>query len=212
MNDDTLQTHTHTLLHEVMNKFGDISYLRPEDIPDIPLYMDQVTSLMDSKLASCKRYPDDKILTKTMINNYTKNKLIPPPDKKKYSKEHLILLLYVYYLKDFMSIDDIAKVLRPLEEKHYQSEDGLSMMEIYERVVKMVQGQADSMSHDLFHKWQAAKEVYPEAGGEDGQYLDAFAFISLLSFDVYVKKQLIEHLIDLIPEEDEDKKHKKKKS
>ena len=46
----------------------------PEDIPDIGLYMDQVTTLMDTRLAGSKRYPDDKILTKTMINNYAKNK------------------------------------------------------------------------------------------------------------------------------------------
>ena len=39
----------------------------PEDIPDIGLYMDQVTTLMDTRLAASKRYPDDKILTKTMI-------------------------------------------------------------------------------------------------------------------------------------------------
>ena len=78
----------------------------PEDIPDIGLYMDQVTTLMDTRLAGSKRYPDDKILTKTMINNYTKNHLLPPSDKKKYSrtclsshydllsKEHVINIRY----------------------------------------------------------------------------------------------------------------------
>ena len=65
----------------------------PEDIPNIGLYMDQVTTLMDTRLASSKRYPDDKILTKTMINNYTKNKLLPPSNKKKYSREHIFLLI-----------------------------------------------------------------------------------------------------------------------
>ena len=63
------------ILREAVRKFTNIDYIRPEDIPDIPLYMDQITTFMDSKLAACKRYPDDKILTKTMINNYTKNKL-----------------------------------------------------------------------------------------------------------------------------------------
>ena len=66
----------------------------PEDIPDIGLYMDQVTTLMDTRLAGSKRYPDDKILTKTMINNYTKNHLLPPSDKKKYSREHVINIRY----------------------------------------------------------------------------------------------------------------------
>ena len=95
-----MEDNTKKIFREVMHKFSELSYIRPEDIPDIPLYMDQITTFMETKLESCKRYPDDKLITKTMINNYTKNKLIPPPDKKKYSKEHLILLIYTYYLKD----------------------------------------------------------------------------------------------------------------
>ena len=59
--------------------------VKPEDIPNIDLYMDQVTTFMDSQLATSKRHEDDKILTKTMINNYAKNDLLPPPEKKKYS-------------------------------------------------------------------------------------------------------------------------------
>ena len=53
------------------------------DIPDIELYMDQVTTFIDAKLSCYKRNKDDKILTKTMINNYAKGKLFPPPQKKK---------------------------------------------------------------------------------------------------------------------------------
>ena len=89
----------------------------PEDIPNIGLYMDQVTTLMDTRLASSKRYPDDKILTKTMINNYTKNKLLPPSNKKKYSREHIFLLIMIYYLKSILSISDIQSLLEPLSER-----------------------------------------------------------------------------------------------
>ena len=68
---------------DIISKLRDIDYINPEDIPNIDLYMDQVTTFMDARLASCKRSDDDKILTKTMINNYTKNNLLPPPEKKK---------------------------------------------------------------------------------------------------------------------------------
>ena len=50
--------------------------MRPDDIPNIDLYMDQVTTFMEKELASSKRHEDDKILTKTMINNYAKNNLL----------------------------------------------------------------------------------------------------------------------------------------
>ena len=67
--------------------------MRPDDIPNIDLYMDQVTTFMEKELASSKRHEDDKILTKTMINNYAKNNLLPPPVKKKYYQVQLMKLL-----------------------------------------------------------------------------------------------------------------------
>ncbi len=78
------------------------------DIPQIDLYMDQVTTFMDNGLAQYKRNEADKILTKTMINNYTKAKIFPPPVKKKYSRTHLMLLIMIYHLKSVLSIKDIG--------------------------------------------------------------------------------------------------------
>ena len=84
-------------LAALQKKLVSIDYIKTEDIPNIGLYMDQVTTFMDEHLSDCKRREDDKILTKTMINNYTKNNLLPPPVKKKYSKEHLLVLIFIYY-------------------------------------------------------------------------------------------------------------------
>ena len=81
------------LLDSMLEGISNMDYVRSEDIPNIELYMDQVTSFMDEQLNSSKRYDDDKILTKTMINNYAKNNLLPPPVKKKYSKEHVIVMI-----------------------------------------------------------------------------------------------------------------------
>ena len=80
---------TGDLLQSILDSLDRIDYIRPDDIPDIELYMDQVTTFMEEHLQSSKRYPDDKIPPKTLINNYAKNHLLPAPDKKKYSKEHL---------------------------------------------------------------------------------------------------------------------------
>ena len=200
--DDT----TRDLLRRVMEKFNDLSYIDPEDVPDIPLYMDQITTFMDSRFAACKRYPDDKVLTKTMINNYTKNKLIPPPDKKKYSKEHLLLLIYVYYLKDFLSISDIKTLLDPLEERHFGQDDGLTMQEIYEGAFRLVRSQTSYMTRDLIRRWKASSNAFVSSPGEEGredeeEYLQIFAFVCLLSFDVYVKKKLIETMVDALNEQ-----------
>lgn len=87
------------ILNSILESLDRIDYIKPKEIPNIDLYMDQVTTFMEEHLSSSKRYPEDKILTKTMINNYAKNRLLPSPDKKKYSKEHMLLLIYIYYYK-----------------------------------------------------------------------------------------------------------------
>ena len=101
-NENTINTDA--ILEDLISSFEHIGSVLPGQIPNIDLYMDQVTSFMDEQLSSTKRYDSDKVLTKTMINNYTKNKLLPPPVKKKYSKNHLLLLIFIYYLKNFLCI------------------------------------------------------------------------------------------------------------
>ena len=81
---------TKDMLNSILSSISRIDYVRPGDIPNIDLYMDQVTTFMEEQLHSTKRYEDDKILTKTMINNYAKNNLLPPPVKKKYSKAYCL--------------------------------------------------------------------------------------------------------------------------
>ena len=102
------------MINSILESVSRIDYIKPEDIPNIDLYMDQVTTFMEEQLVSSKRYTDDKILTKTMINNYAKNKLLPPPEKKRYSKEHVLMLIFIYYFKNILSINDIQTLLTPI--------------------------------------------------------------------------------------------------
>ena len=67
----------------------------------------ELEQLFESKLSSLKRNDDEKILTKTMINNYAKGKLLLPIKNKKYTKEHLIIMAFIYNLKGALSISDI---------------------------------------------------------------------------------------------------------
>lgn len=93
-----------------------LSFVSADDIPRIDLYMDQVLTFMEEHLASSARDPEhDKILTKTMINNYVKNDVLIPPVRKKYGMDHMLLLLMIYYLKSYLSIGDIQRVLEPLK-------------------------------------------------------------------------------------------------
>lgn len=196
------------ILNSILSSLERIDYIRPREIPDIDLYMDQVTTFMEEHLHSSKRYPDDKILTKTMINNYAKNRLIPAPEKKKYSKEHMLLLIYIYYYKGILSISDIQSLLEPLTERYFHTKDSLNMQSIYETVFSLEKSQVEKMKEDVVKSYQIAADTFRDAPEEEQQFLHIFSFICLLSFDVYVKKQVIEKLIDGLPKKESGKKKK----
>ena len=91
---------------------------RWEELPDIELYMDQVIGLMEKYLSVFLKTGEDKLITPSMINNYVKMAIIPPPVKKKYSRTHLAYLIMVILLKQVLSISEIKTLIaRQLEDK-----------------------------------------------------------------------------------------------
>lgn len=200
------------MINSILESISRIDYIKPEDLPDIPLYMDQVTTFMETKLKSTKRGEDDKILTKTMINNYAKNGLLPSPDKKKYSREHLLLLIFIYYFKNILSISDIQTLLGPITEKYFRPEDDFDLTKIYREVFSMEHSQIEYLKKDLLKRYNIADQTFQDAPEEDRKFLQQFSFICLLSFDVYCKKLLIEKIVDgmVSAEPAKDKKNKSK--
>ncbi len=203
---------TEDMLNSILDSLSRIDYIKPEDVPDIDLYMDQVTTFMDHNLKASKRYEDDKILTKTMINNYAKNHLMPAPDKKKYSKEHILVLVFIYYFKNILSINDIQSLLTPITEKYFHTDEKLDLEAVYNEVFELESSQVDVLKQDIIEKYATASKTFTDAPEQDIEFLQLFSFICMLSFDVYVKKQLIEKLIDLIPQTEKlEKKPEKSK-
>ena len=177
---------TEDLLQSILDSLDRIDYIRPDDIPDIELYMDQVTTFMDSRLKNAARNPEvDKILTKTMINNYAK-----------YSREHMLLLIFIYYFKGILSISDIQTVLKPITDRFFAGNEGLKLETIYNEVFSLEREEVEVMKQDVVRKYHKAQETFSDAATEDQEFLQTFSFICMLSFDVYVKKMLIEKLID----------------
>lgn len=199
----------------MIDSLKDVKYIMPDDIPNIDLYMDQVTTFMDKHLKSSKRFSEDKLLTKTMINNYTKNELLPPPNKKKYSKEHMFLLIFIYYYKNILSINDIQNIFNPLTERYYGEGSSVKLEDIYKEIFRLEKEQTDALTKDMIRKMTKAKESFPDIKEEeDRDFLTVFSFISTLCFDVYMRKHMIEKMIDdsLMGEEFGNKKEAVKKS
>lgn len=191
-----MDSNTKSFLNRLLEELKKIDYVKPEDIPNIGLYMDQVTTFMDSQLQHSKRHENDKILTKTMINNYAKNDLIPPPDKKKYNKEHMLTLIFIYYFKNILSISDIQSILNPITDRYFGKDGVYNLEDIYKEVFSLEHQETLNLMKDLAKKFNISMQTFADADDEEAELLRTFSFICMLSYDVYIKKTIIEKLID----------------
>lgn len=111
-----------------------------EEIPRIDLYMDQIITIFEERLAQNKRTPDDKLLTKTMIHNYSKEKILQPLAGKKYSREHILQILMIYQMKQVLSIQDIKKTMQGSWAagglKSEEEETDIQLVEVYQRFLE----------------------------------------------------------------------------
>ena len=201
------------LINSIIASLGRINTISLDEMPNIDLYMDQLTTFMDERLKKTTRHPDtDKILTKTMINNYAKNDLLPPPVRKKYSKDHLILLIFIYYLKNILSINDIQTLIDPLKERFLMSDDELNLSKIYNTAYELQSEALEPVIEDLKKKYARSLETFDDnsLSEEEKKRMQTFSFIVELAYDVYVKKLLIEKILDNVVSEKESKKAKEK--
>ena len=110
---------------------------RWEDFPDIELYMDQVISVLEKHL-SLFASEGEKVITSTMINNYVKQKLIPPPENKRYGRSQLVFLYVICILKKFMQLSRIRLLLENLRKDRSDEEAYLFFSRQLNAALKMV--------------------------------------------------------------------------
>ena len=113
--------------------------LHPQEIPSIDLYLDQITSLADEKRKEGSPRFADRALTKTMINNYSKDGLLSPIKGKKYTKEQILQMLLVYEMKNTLSIGEIKRVLQNLYA--LPAYDATTPERIYTRYLAIKEGE-----------------------------------------------------------------------
>ena len=187
---------TEDLLNSILESLDRIDYIKPEDIPNIDLYMDQVTTFMDQALAPYKRSSDGKVLTKTMINNYTKAKVLPPPVKKKYGRTHIMLLIMIFHLKSVLSIKDIATLFQPIfalptkEDAEKQTEKIYAgFIYLQKATLTYMQASAEGIIDDTLFQQEIMADYDEE--------MKKIMLILLLAIRANAEKHLAEKVLDL---------------
>lgn len=187
-------------LYEIIKNTACTSDLRSDDIPSIDLYIDQIISLVNEKMGDDALKHGERLLTKTMINNYSKDGIIKPIKGKKYTKEHIIQMLLVYSLKGTVSITEIKRLIYGLyEEKNF---DGDKLIKCYDRYVD-----GKKESHGKISSF--VKEIIDEDAldlSDEEDFTVALLTIASLSAQFrYIAQELIEDHYR-VPEEIEKQK------
>ncbi len=174
-------------LLDFLNNSQFLNQIENSKVPNINLYMDQVLSFMNENLEHYKQNPKDKILTKSMINNYVKNELIPKPENKKYFPQHIISLIYIFYLKQILSLEDVKTIMNQYEKDNFKNE---SISNLYQAFLLSEQNEVTKLEKDLE---ELAKNLYDKFQDFDEDEI-IFLFIMLLSSRANTYKSIIEKL------------------
>ena len=121
---------------------------RWNDWPDLGLYMDQVTRLLEEHVAGFSPAETTKLVTPMMINNYVKRKIVMPSKNKLYNREHLAHLYILFLLKPVLSLSEICEALARLIENR-------PFPEVYDRFCEAIE--------------QALAEAFVKVGGQSGK-------------------------------------------
>lgn len=181
-------------IEKFLDQMGIEKQLTQHEIPKIDLYMDQVIQLFESKFEDGKRNEQDKVLTKTMINNYAKGKLLFPIKNKKYSREHLILISLIYQLKGALSITDIKTTLDGINEKIIKEDFQLD--NFYDHYLHLVTKNAEEFK-------ESVKEQVHEVGSLPyKENLDQVLLIASLAQMSNLYRKAAEKLVDELSTKD----------
>jgi len=186
-----------TKIEELLSEIVEGEDITLSDIPDMDLYMDQVITLFEKKLKHQKRVEEDKIMTKTMINNYAKAKILPPVKSKKYNRQQLILLTLIYNLKQQLSLTDISNLFQPTL-KDIQGEDNRlpSIEELYDTYLELKRGEKLAFKEDYIKLSENIREKSKKFNASEPELTELLLQVSMLISRANLEKKMAEKIID----------------
>lgn len=192
-------------IDDFINNQNNSNNINLNDFPELDLYMDQVMQLFETRLSYTKRNPDDKVLTKTMINNYAKDNLLMKINNKKYTKNHLILMGLIYNLKGSLSLNDIKTLLTPIidsfnEGKDYPLNDIYqAFLDIYDLNLEELKESAHKIENNTL---KIIEDKNDTLGNYEKQFLLVCAYVSISN----LFRRMSEKIIDECFSTDKEKK------
>lgn len=166
-----------------------------EKIPEIGLYIDQMVSCLNAELSLYAKDGEGPI-TKGMVSNYTKHKMIPSPEGKRYTKDHCVFMLLVYYLKDCFSMDQVRRLMKPILA-NYDSDwdERVDMQAYYKEILADARKTEEDFRERIQERIRATKKFLTDRGSDD-DVSELFLLITMLLMRSNEERYLAEKLLD----------------
>jgi hypothetical protein len=190
-------------IREFAEKFMENSIIEPEEFPELPLYADQVSDFLTSKLAI---YEKDPLLTRSAISALVKNGLLSAPDKKKYSREQMIFIEFILCLKMAYRQSDIEAMLKPLvENAESKFDEQFDFYDLYKKLVPIYKAQRKEACDNTIRAIDTIKGAIRDSGADDDDALEIFLVLMSIAAQVdatmFLGKKLLREYFK--PEKDE---------
>ncbi|MCG3419698.1 DUF1836 domain-containing protein [Oceanobacillus jordanicus] len=186
-------------INVILDKLQLDTRLDIKDIPDIDLYMDQVIQLFEKKFSPTKRNEEEKVLTKTMINNYAKGKLFFPIKNKKYSRDHIMLISMIYQMKGALSIHDVKQTLETLNNKIM--EEDFDLLTLYMSYLTLFDQNLDIFNSGVKNHMNDIHVEIEKLGSKDETYLEKLLLITTFTEMSNFYRKAAEKMVDNMLEE-----------
>lgn len=171
--------------------------IKLSDIPKIDLYVEQVIGFIEDHMGHVKRNESDKLITKTMVGNYTRDGVLMPSKNKKYSKNHIIMLILIYNLKQILSIEDIKTLFSPImKDMSTTNDDVIPLEDIYTTLLDIKSIEFESFGDVFSEKFKLVQEKLEHVESQNKDIAEIFLTIITLIAQANAQKRLAEKLID----------------
>jgi predicted CopG family antitoxin len=171
--------------------------IKLSDIPKIDLYVEQVIGFMEDHLGHVKRNEGDKLITKTMVGNYTRDGVLMPSKNKKYSRNHIIMLILIYNLKQILSIEDIKTLFSPImKDISTTTDDVIPLEDVYTTLLDIKSIELESFGDVFNEKFNLVQERLEHVESQNKDIAEIFLTIITLIAQANAQKRLAEKLID----------------
>ncbi|MBQ8589008.1 MAG: DUF1836 domain-containing protein [Firmicutes bacterium] len=182
-----------TILDDYVNK----GRIQARDFPDMELYMDQAAMYMNKKLEIYQKADEEPVMTKAMISNYVKHDMLPKPNKKKYSRDHLAMLTLVFYLKGVLQVQDIENLMKPLIDNYNSEfEEHHDLLKLYNGIENLYHMQREDIVKEVNQDIDDIKKFLSKYENADDDVTELFMLISLLAMKADAQRYMVQKLMD----------------